>query len=1076
MVHLRGLFFLGCLFILYIDCKKEDSKSKLPPVVLFIIPCLHDRFMFPYSMRMQCDRSLDIVYACFSSSSNNVTYYGYNISRSDCELLSMGTQEALYSRIILVTNKKNVNIVSFIESLQKSSRLSGFISMEPSVPKIGRFFSHLFNNSSTNDLPKHWIIIISSWEVCRTSFEIIKNGSKHILTKELSLTGRNFKLLEDELIGFREYFRSFVILRISEMYGNLMDSLGVSIFLNNMILRALTNSVLDLVTPPPMTNLIHVDDVMSVIVHTISWLQLKTNNSHFEVFNIGSNESIELKDILRVVYQVTQSESPRLKLPAIYAPVAKQFGVFNTSRFYQITGYSQHQISLFEGVVRYVMKLTERDLRTLTARLENKCSDHREPDTSLLHNCHVGLYSMTGITKTFHVTCRHGQLKMSSTGSGIIMKLERNTSSSFRLYCGDNTSLTLPQYLSHDKRRNRISASRNLDSGGLMRLVYNHSKGTFLLRVDSSDDTPAKFDSRSPQYMSVLLTPDHAGLVVSSDPSDCHFAVVPFACPPISMIGVRQKVVLPLIRDDSYALALREVYSTDYKEGNRDNFPMDIHSRSLSFRCKRLLFATRRLTASLVRLRNLTRPFPNFRPKAANVTGDLESWSWASSKVLCDDVCGVGLVGGCVNTGRCRCVQPRCTTDPAAEPLFDDPINSTASTDLKTAFESLPRDELFHPHVRPFLGRSWSAPKYHVLNIPDRLLDGARSSYTTTRLRWNATAYRSQCFQADSFTLDTLAKSTYAKSLAEADLVFVPFFHGYLVHTLRMLDQDVATSFRKVWNHVARLTRGKIKPNAKFVFVLSHDMGGCLSFRFHVLLQRKANNAQVPQLKQSIILSPMGDYNTNCFLPHKDVVISPVSCFTNPLIRKFSKLNAVKPAASRKYFIFFKGAEKGTGQVPRIRLISHQLYPNTPRDRLLFRHSKGFKKLSFMTILNETVFCPHAPGVAGWSPRLSESIYSGCIPVLIAGYTAYPYQELLDYDKFTVTVRADELDRLEEVLQSIPLEVVRRKQLWALRVRDFFLYDQNQAQMHLRQQRSPIFMSLLSLKIRMSTAFHTFFD
>ena len=54
--------------------------------------------------------------------------------------------------------------------------------------------------------------------------------------------------------------------------------------------------------------------------------------------------------------------------------------------------------------------------------------------------------------------------------------------------------------------------------------------------------------------------------------------------------------------------------------------------------------------------------------------------------------------------------------------------------------------------------------------------------------------------------------------------------------------------------------------------------------------------------------------------------------------------------------------------------------------------------------------------IPGWSPRVNDAIYAGCIPVLTAEGTHYPYSTTLDWTKFSVRLLPTDLDRIEEIL------------------------------------------------------------
>ena len=53
----------------------------------------------------------------------------------------------------------------------------------------------------------------------------------------------------------------------------------------------------------------------------------------------------------------------------------------------------------------------------------------------------------------------------------------------------------------------------------------------------------------------------------------------------------------------------------------------------------------------------------NLNVKLSNQKGDVESWKWAAHKVICDNICDSQLIGRCIRTGQCRCIEHLCRVD-----------------------------------------------------------------------------------------------------------------------------------------------------------------------------------------------------------------------------------------------------------------------------------------------------------------------------------------------------------------------------------------------------------------------------
>ena len=113
--------------------------------------------------------------------------------------------------------------------------------------------------------------------------------------------------------------------------------------------------------------------------------------------------------------------------------------------------------------------------------------------------------------------------------------------------------------------------------------------------------------------------------------------------------------------------------------------------------------------------------------------------------------------------------------------------------------------------------------------------------------------------------------------------------------------------------------------------------------------------------------------------------------------------------------------------------------------------------------------------VTGWSTRLSDSIYAGCIPVLIGEASHYPFFDVIDWNKISVRVNINDLSHLEEVLLSrYTLEDIERLQTNVMLVRNAFVYPlddvtEEDAQRHMLEERGPLFFALQSTKLKLLT-------
>lgn len=90
--------------------------------------------------------------------------------------------------------------------------------------------------------------------------------------------------------------------------------------------------------------------------------------------------------------------------------------------------------------------------------------------------------------------------------------------------------------------------------------------------------------------------------------------------------------------------------------------------------------------------------------------------------------------------------------------------------------------------------------------------------------------------------------------------------------------------------------------------------------------------------------------------------------------------------------------------------------------------------------LRRSVFCLCPAGWTPWSKRIYESILCGAIPVFVPGDFVPPFRTRLDYSRFSVTIREEEIPRIETILRGIPRERVAEMLAEVQRVRRHFLY------------------------------------
>ncbi|WVR09403.1 hypothetical protein IAU60_006470 [Kwoniella sp. DSM 27419] len=315
------------------------------------------------------------------------------------------------------------------------------------------------------------------------------------------------------------------------------------------------------------------------------------------------------------------------------------------------------------------------------------------------------------------------------------------------------------------------------------------------------------------------------------------------------------------------------------------------------------------------------------------------------------------------------------------------------------------------------------------------------------------------CFSADAIMYKALRHIQV--SADEADLIVIPVYQ----QCFKFLLHDAI--------HHATQTIPAVKSGEKpMSLVLTHDWGICISFAWELWAARDHHTLYPDWILNNVLVwSVMGDYDSPCYRPHQDVVIPARTCQSVNLRETFPDAEHIKPMRERPHLIAWSGTYWGTGKSDRLRLTcsrggagERELYPGAGPQSY-------FLSWDYMNDLNDARFCPQPRGIAGWSPRTNDAIFAGCIPVLIAEGSHYPFASFLDWSKFSVRVAPTELDRIEEILASIPLAKVEEMQANLVAVREAFMYSTDEHPEDELNRRGPMFFALHEASQRLRTRY-----
>lgn len=132
---------------------------------------------------------------------------------------------------------------------------------------------------------------------------------------------------------------------------------------------------------------------------------------------------------------------------------------------------------------------------------------------------------------------------------------------------------------------------------------------------------------------------------------------------------------------------------------------------------------------------------------------------------------------------------------------------------------------------------------------------------------------------------------------------------------------------------------------------------------------------------------------------------------------------------SRTKLAFFAGA---INSPVREKLL--QVWRN---DSEIFAHY-GRLKTPYADELLGSKFCLHVKGFEVNTARIGDSLYYGCVPVIIANHYDLPFADILDWKSFSVVVATLDIPLLKKILQGISSDQYLMLQNKVLQVRKHF--------------------------------------
>jgi hypothetical protein len=214
------------------------------------------------------------------------------------------------------------------------------------------------------------------------------------------------------------------------------------------------------------------------------------------------------------------------------------------------------------------------------------------------------------------------------------------------------------------------------------------------------------------------------------------------------------------------------------------------------------------------------------------------------------------------------------------------------------------------------------------------------------------------------------------------------------------------------------------------VLTFTHDFGAC--FTYHEEDTFKVERIQIQRaLHNAILLQYFGDLKSSCFQSRKDVVIPPFVFDKGVLAKRGGAAN--KPTAAKLTSVYFRGKIEFHGEATRPgysrgvrKRINATYFTYPPNQNIAIRegHSKYY-----LQELQNSKLCLAPPGYALWTPRLTESVIVGCVPLIIGDDIELPFEWLVDYRSFAVRVSEGNAHKIEEIVDKIGNDALERKRI-----------------------------------------------
>ncbi|KAL3633674.1 hypothetical protein CASFOL_022436 [Castilleja foliolosa] len=169
------------------------------------------------------------------------------------------------------------------------------------------------------------------------------------------------------------------------------------------------------------------------------------------------------------------------------------------------------------------------------------------------------------------------------------------------------------------------------------------------------------------------------------------------------------------------------------------------------------------------------------------------------------------------------------------------------------------------------------------------------------------------------------------------------------------------------------------------------------------------SSSYVPFLFKNSIRVLCNANTSEGFNPLKDAALPEINLKTGEI----TGLLGGRPPRERTIMAFFAGGLHGH---IRHLLLGHWKDKNDPDIKV---YEKVPANVSYENMLKRSKFCLCPSGYEVASPRVVEAIYAECVPVLISDSYVPPFSDVLNWKKFSVVVKVEDIPNIKTILMGI---------------------------------------------------------